>query len=172
MPLLSVATNETRGRTIPSMIIYMAVLAACILWFWLGMSGGGRIMVYTILSFFVILPTTTLATAFRLEWKQDLEPVFTASMGFFSIMDAAAMWVTFVLPTSIGVANIAPPSPYILLVGVCLSAIGITLGWLVRNKKLNIKIPVIGLFLLIAIVYVKLKALNGSFPEGKGKNKP
>lgn len=146
-----------------SIWIYMAVWIICVLWFWLGMSGGGWIMAYTILSFFVILPITTLVIAFRLEWKQNLGIWRWVSMGFFSIMYAAAMWATFVLSTFIGAANIAPPSLYILLVGLCLSAIGIALGWLVRSRKLSVNVPVIGLFLLLAIVYVKLKTLNGPF---------
>lgn len=146
-----------------SIIIYMAVWAACILWFWLGMSGGGWIMAYTILSFFVILPVMTLVTAFLLEWKQNLGYWRWIAMVFFSIMYVAALWATFALSTFIGAANIATPSLYTLLVGLCTSAIGITLGWLVRTRKISLKVPVIGLFLLLVVVYVRLKTLNGTF---------
>lgn len=146
-----------------SILIYMAVWIACVLWFWLGMGGGGWIMAYTILSFGVLLPITTLVIAFHLEWQQDLGIWRWAAMGFFSIMYVAAMWATFVLSTFFGVANIATPSLYVLLIGFCPSAIGITLGWLVRSKRLNINVPTIGLFLLLAISYVRLKTLNGSF---------
>lgn len=146
-----------------SIMIYIAVWTVCVLWFWLGMSGGGWIMAYTILSFFVILPVVTLVTAFMLEWKQNLGYWRWIAMGFFSIMYVAALCATFVLSTFIGVANIAAPSLYTLLVGLCLSAIGITLGWLVRTKKMSLKVPAVGLFLLLAVVYVRLKTLNGTF---------
>lgn len=159
-------TEATTGK-IPdwklSIIIYMAVWAACVLWFWLGMSGGGWIMAYTILSFFVILPVMTLVTAFLLEWKQNLGYWRWIAMVFFSIMYVAALCATFVLSTFIGAANIASPSLYTLLVGLCLSAIGITLGWLVRTRKISLKVPAIGLFLLVVVVYVRLKTLNGTF---------
>lgn len=146
-----------------SLLIYIAVWITCVLWFWLGRSGGEWIMAYTILSFWVILPITTLVTAFRLEWKQNLGIWRWAAMGFFSIMYTAAFWATFVLSTFLRIANIAPPSLLTVLVGFCPSAIGIALGWLVRSKKLNVKVPAIGLFLLLAISYVRLKTLNGSF---------
>lgn len=146
-----------------SILIYMAVWIACVLWFWLDIGGGGWIMAYTILSFGALLPITTLVIAFRLEWQQNLGIWRWAAMGFFSIMYVAAMWATFVLSTFLGAANIAAPSLFALLVGLCLSAIGITLGWLVRSKKLNMKVPAVGLFLLLAISYVRLKTLNGSF---------
>lgn len=120
-------------------------------------------MAYTILSFGVILPITTLVIAFRLEWKQDLGIWRWTAMGFFSIMYIAALWATFVLSTFLGVANIALLSLYTLLVGFCPSAIGIALGWLVWSKRLNMKVPAVGLFLLLAISYVRLKTLNGSF---------
>lgn len=95
-----------------SILIYMAVWTACVLWFWLGMGGGGWIMAYTILSFGVLIPITTLVIAFRLEWKQDLGIWRWAAMGLFSIMYVAALCATFVLSTFIGVANLAPPSMY------------------------------------------------------------
>lgn len=120
-------------------------------------------MAYTILSFFVILPVMTLVTAFLLEWKQNLGYWRWIAMVFFSIMYVAALCATFVLSTFIGAANIASPSLYTLLVGLCLSAIGITLGWLVRTRKISLKVPAIGLFLLVVVVYVRLKTLNGTF---------
>lgn len=167
MSIFQRRTAEATTDKIPgwklSILIYMAVWTTCVLWFWLGMGGGGWIMAYTILSFGVLLPITTLVTAFSLEWKQDLGIWRWAAMGFFSIMYAAALWATFVLSTFLRVANIAPPSLYILLVGFCPSAIGTTLGWLVRSKRLNVKVPAIGLFLLLTVSYVKLKTLNGSF---------
>ena len=77
--------------------------------------------------------------------------------------NSTAAWATFALATFLGVANIASPFFPMLLVGLCSSAIGMLLGWLVRSQKLNGKVPVIGLFLLLVILYVKLKTLNGSF---------
>ena len=156
------ATGKT-PRWQVSVGIYMAVWSLCVLWFWFGMSGGGWIMAYTILSFGVILPVTTLVISFRLEWKQNLGVWRWVSMGFFSVMYVAALWATFVLSTSLGVANIASPSLYTFLPGLCLSAVGIALGWLVRNKKLNPNAPAIGLFFLLAVCYMRLKTINGSF---------
>ncbi len=77
--------------------------------------------------------------------------------------NSTAAWATFALATFLGAANIASPFFSTLLVGFCSSAIGMILGWLVRSQKLNRKVPVIGLFLLLVILYVKLKTLNGSF---------
>ncbi|MBD5085096.1 MAG: hypothetical protein HDT33_08625 [Clostridiales bacterium] len=156
-------TSEARGKAIPSMIIYMAVWAACVLWFWLGKSGGGWIMAYSILSFGVILPITTLVIAFRLEWKQDLGYWRWAAIGFFGIMYMAALWATIVLGTFLGAANISTPSLLMSLAGLCPSAIGIAIGWFVRSRKMSLKVPAIGLFLLLGVCYVKLKTLNGSF---------
>lgn len=157
------ATTGKRSDGRLSIQIYMAVWIICVLWFWLGMGGGGWIMAYTILSFGVILPVTTLVIAFRLEWKQDLGIFRWAAMGFFSIMYTAALWATFTLATLLGAANIAAPSLYTLLAGFCPSAIGLTLGWLVRSNKLNVKVPAVGLLILLTVGYVRLKTLNGSF---------
>jgi len=126
------------------------------------MGGGGWIMAYTILSFGVILPITTLVTAFRLEWKQDLGHWRWGAMGFFGLMYAAALWATFVLSTYLGVANISAPPLYTLLIGLCPGAIGIALGWMVRSRKMSLKVPVIGLYVLLAVCYVRLKTMNGS----------
>lgn len=128
------AVNKT-SKWKQTVIAYMAVWTGCVLWFWLGMNGGGWIMAYTILSFGVILPVVTLAVSFLLEWKQDLGHLRWAAIGFFGVMYIAAMGVTFVLSTALGVTKIAPPPLYVLLIGLCPSAIGIALGWLVRNKK-------------------------------------
>lgn len=145
-----------------SILAYAAVWTACVLWFWLGMGGGGWIMAYTILSFGVILPVTTLVTAFRLEWKQDLGCWRWCAMGFFGVMYAAALWATFVLSTYLRVANISAPSPGAFLIGLCPGALGIALGWMVRSGKMSLKIPVICLIILLAVCYVRLKTLNGS----------
>ena len=51
---------------------YLSVWTLCVLWFWLGRSGGGWIMSYTILAFWFLLPVTTLITSFLLERGQDL----------------------------------------------------------------------------------------------------
>lgn len=146
-----------------SIIVYMSVWVVCILWFWLGLTGGGWIMAYTILSFGVLLPVMTLVSAFLLEWRQNLGYWRWAAMGFFSIMYTAALWATFVLSTSLGVANIVTPPLYAFLAGLCPSAVGITLGWLVRSRKLGLKIPAMGLAFLLAVCYVWLKTLNGTF---------
>lgn len=146
-----------------SIIIYMVVWGACILWFWLGRTGGGWIMAYTILSFGVILPVITLVAAFLLEWKQNLGYWRWAAMGFFSIMYVAALWATFVLSTALGVAKIGTQPLYGFLVSLCLSAVGIALGWLVRSRKLSPKIPAMGLAVLLAACYVWLKTWNGTF---------
>jgi len=145
-----------------SILICIAVWAACVLWFWLGMGGGGWIMAYTILSFGVILPITTLVIAFRLEWKQDLSYWRWGAMGFFSLMYAAALWATFVLSTYLRVAKISTPPLYTFLIGLCPGAIGIALGRMVRSRKMPLNVPVIGLYVLLAVCYVILKTLNGS----------
>jgi len=145
-----------------SILAYIAVWTACVLWFWLGMGGGGWIMAYTILSFGVILPITTLVIAFRLEWKQDLGYWRWGAMGFFSLMYVAALWATFVLSTYLRVANISTPSLYTFLIGLCPGAVGIALGWMVRSRKMTLKVPVIGLYILMAVCYVILKTMNGS----------
>jgi len=145
-----------------SMLAYIAVWAACVLWFWLSMGGGGWIMVYTILSFGVILPITTLVIAFRLEWNQDLGYWRWGAIGFFSLMYVAAQWATFVLSTYLRVANISTPPPYTFLIGLCPGAIGIALGWMVRSRKMTLIVPVIGLYILLAVCYVILKTMNGS----------
>ncbi len=155
--------TETMSEWKRSILLYMVVWTACVLCFWFSMDGGEWIMAYTILSFGVCLPITTLIIAFRLEWKQDLGIWRWAAMGFLSIMYVAAVWATFALSTFLGAANIASPFFSTLLVGFCSSAIGMSLGWLVRSQKLNGKVPAIGLFLLLGIIYVKLKTLNGSF---------
>jgi len=146
-----------------NILAYTAVWAACVLWFWLGMGGGGWIMAYTILSFGVILPITTLVIAFRLEWKQNLGYWRWGAMGFFGLMYVAALWATFVLSTYLRVANISTPPLYTFLIGLCPSAIGIALGWMVRSRKMSLKVPVIGLYILLAVCYVMLKTMNGSF---------
>ena len=163
MRIIQRKNAETMADWKKSILIYMTVWTTCVLWFWFGMDGGEWIMAYTILSFGVYLPVTTLIIAFRLERKQDLGIWRWAAMGFLSIMYAAAVWATFALATFLGAANIASPFFSTLLVGFCSSAIGMILGWLVRSQKLNRKVPVIGLFLLLVILYVKLKTLNGSF---------
>lgn len=145
-----------------NILAYMAVWCACVLWFWLGMDGGGWIMAYTILSFGVILPITTLAVSFRLEWKQNLGYWRWGAMGFFGVMYMAALWATFVLSTRLGTANISAPPLYTFLIGLCPSAIGITFGWAVRNGKMNLKVPLLGFLLLLAVCYVRLKTMNGS----------
>lgn len=146
-----------------SILLYVLVWLTCVLWFWLGMEGGGWIMAYTILSFGVLLPATTLVVAFLLEWRRDLKLWRWAAMGFFGFMYATALWTTLVLSTFLGVTNIAAPSVYTFLVGLCSGAVGIALGWSVRNKKLNVEVPVIGLFILLVVCYVILKTINGSF---------
>jgi len=145
-----------------SISAYLAVWAACVLWFWLGRDGGGWIMAYTILSFGVILPITALMGAFRLEWKQELGRWRWAAMGFFSVMYVAALWATFVLSTHLEMANISTPPLYTFLIGLCPAAAGIALGWLVRSGKMGLNVPVVGLFLLLAVCYVGLKTMNGS----------
>lgn len=146
-----------------SILAYIAVWTACVLWFWLGMGGGGWIMAYTILSFGVILPIATLVTAFRLEWKQALGSWRWCVMGFFGIMYLAALWATFALSTYLGATNISAPPLYTFLIGLCPGAVGIALGWAVRSGKIGLKVPVIGLVILLSVCYVGLKTLNGSF---------
>lgn len=142
--------------------IYLAVWTACVLWFWLGMGGGGWIMAYTILTFGTILPVATLVTSFRLERKQDLGLWRWAVIGGFGMMYMGALWATFTLSTVLGIANIAPPSPLYTIAGLIPSAAGIALGWLVRRGKLSAKVPAAGLFLLLCACYVGLKTMNGS----------
>lgn len=38
------AKNNVSGKAVSSIIIYIAVWISCVLWFWLGMSGGGWVM--------------------------------------------------------------------------------------------------------------------------------
>ena len=157
------AKNKMSGKAVPSIIIYMAIWGSCVLWFWLGMSGGGWGMAYTLLSFGVILPVSTLVVSFLMEQKQDLGHWRWVTIGFFSLMYVAALWVTFVLYWIVQSTNISFPSPFTLLAGLCPSAVGIAFGWLVRNGRMSLKVPIIGLFCLLTVCYVVLKTLNGSF---------
>lgn len=145
-----------------SVTIYAAVWAACILWFWLGRSGGGWIMAYTILAFGVMLPVITLVAAFLLEWGQNLRIWRWAAMAAFGVMYLAALWATFALATFLGAANIGAPSPYAFLAGFCPAAVGIAAGWMVRVKKTDLRVPVTALLLLLCVCYLELKTLNGS----------
>lgn len=157
------AKNNVSGKTVPSIIIYIAVWISCVLWFWLGMSGGGWVMSYALLSFGVILPVTTLVASFRIEQKQNLGHWRWVAMGFFSLMYVAALWATFALSSFLQAVNITFPSPLTFIIGLCSSAIGIGFGWLVRNKKISLNVPVVGLLCLLSFCYVVLKTLNGSF---------
>ncbi len=145
-----------------TILIYMAVWLACVLWFWLGRGGGGWIMAYTILTFGLILPVTALVSAFTLEWRQNLGFWRWPAMGFFGVMYAAALWATFALSTLLNMTKIAAPSLYTVLAGLCPGAAGLALGWLVRGGKMSLKVPVIGLCLVLVICYAGLKSLNGS----------
>lgn len=149
-------------QLIRPILSYLIIWLACVLWFWLGMGGGGWIMAYTILSFSLILPITTLIIAFRLERRQDLRVWRWIALAFFSIMYMAALWATFVLSTFLKVTNISTPAPISFLFGLCPGIVGIALGWMVRTRKVTAKIPAIGLVILLCVCYVWLKSLNGS----------
>lgn len=140
---------------------YLSVWTLCVLWFWLGRSGGGWIMSYTILAFWFLLPVTTLITSFLLERGQDLGLRRWAAMGLFGLMYTAAIWATFSLSTLLSHARLEFPSPYYLLAGLCPSAIGIALGWVARKWNVSPRVPAIGLFLLLCVCYVQLKTFGG-----------
>ncbi len=155
-------TSDKKSDWKRDALIYMTVWAACVLWFRLGIGGGGWIMAYTILSFGVILPVTTSATAFRLERKLDRGYPSLIVLGFLSVMYAAALLLTFVLSTYLGETKISVPSPYVFLIGLCSAVIGIVFGRAVRTEKMSPRVPVIAFVILIVFCYVILKTMNGS----------
>lgn len=63
MRIIQRKNAETMADWKKSILIYMTVWTICVLWFWFGMDGGEWIMAYTILSFGVYLPVTTLIIA-------------------------------------------------------------------------------------------------------------
>ena len=146
----------------PAQIVYAVAWLFCVAWFWLGNDGGGWIMAYTILSFFLLLPLTSLVSAFLMARRElfGIRVVLTSLL--LGVLNLLAMGATFGLSTLLGVANLAAPDLAVVLLEMVPAILGMGLGCLFRARNWNGKVAGGLLLALLAVCYLYLKSLSGS----------
>lgn len=120
-------------------MIYAAVWTLCVLLYWLFAFGSNHSWswfdTYNLMTFYIILPLTTLATAFFIELKHEIGAWRCAVIAVHGIMYAAAEWATFALSTAVGMTKIASPTWFAFIPGMFLSAFGFIWGLTVHVFK-------------------------------------
>ena len=120
------------------LIISAAVWVLCVLTYWLFAFGYDRwswFDTYNLMTFYIILPLTTLATSFFIELKHEIGAWRCAVIAGHGIMYATAEWATFPLSTAIGLSHIGSPTWFAFIPGMFLSAFGFILGLMVHVFK-------------------------------------
>lgn len=152
--------GNKNSRRLP-MVLYLAAWLFCVAWFWLGMDGGGWIMAYTILVYWVILPVASLVSGFLLARREVLGRWVWVPMLAMGALNIAVPYVTFVLGTVLKVVNIAQPGPEMLLF-LLPGAVGLGLGTLFRRMHWGPKAAAACLLILLGLCYLGIKSLGGS----------
>ena len=105
------AESENKNSRRLPIVLYLATWLFCVAWFWLGMDGGGWIMAYTILTYWVILPVISLVSGFLMARREALGSRIWVPVLVLGAMNITTPYVTFVLGTLLKVVNIAWPGP-------------------------------------------------------------
>ena len=152
--------ENKKNRRLP-MVLYLGTWLFCVAWFWLGMDGGGWIMAYTILVYWVILPVVSLVSGFLLARREVLGRRIWVPLLAMGAMNIATPYVTFVLGTVLKAVNIAWPGPEMLLF-LLPGAVGLGLGTLFRRMQWGPRVAAVCLLILLGLCYLGIKSLGGS----------
>lgn len=113
--------------------IYLPVWVFCAAWYWLGMSGGGWIMAYGILTLVVLLPLTTLASSALVGWRQDFGFWRWGAVALFPALYELHILVTTSLSTALGFTKIAPLGAAVILYPAVAAVLGLLIGMGIRT---------------------------------------
>lgn len=128
---------ERAGRALSiSIIVYLLLWLACILWFWLSipLSGGG-IFSYTLLVYYFTLPSAAAVVSALAGWRRELGRARFLAPFAGALLYVAALLLTFSLSSALGIANIAPVDLAAFLMGLAPGAIGLACGWALRRFR-------------------------------------
>ena len=128
---------ERAGRALSiTAPIYLLLLLACILWFWLGMPfSGSGIFAYTLLVYYVALPSASAIICTLAGWRKELGRARFLAPLVGALLYVAALLLTFSLSSVLGIANIAPVDLAAFLMGLAPGAIGFACGWGLRHFR-------------------------------------
>ena len=128
---------ERAGRALSiSIIVYLLLWLACILWFWLSipLSDGG-IFSYTLPVYYFTLPSAAAVVSALAGWRRELGRARLLVPFAGALLYVAALLLTFSLSSALGIANIAPVDLAAFLMGLAPGAIGLACGWALRRFR-------------------------------------
>ena len=117
-------------------IVYLLLWLACIIWFWLGMPfSGGGIFAYTLIVYYLALPSAAALTCALAGWRRELGAARLVAPLAGAALYVAALLLTFSLSSALGIANIAPVDLAAFLMGLAPGVIGFVCGWALRRFR-------------------------------------
>ena len=131
---LDESTNTVRSydrlrKSLP-LLMFLVIWAVIVTTFWLG--GSGDAMGFSIVTFYLVLPVTTIITAFFVgkdDWKLPMKAGVVAGL---AVMNMLAEYGTFSLANMLEFNKINMPEVGVLMSGVVIAAIGLGGGCLAR----------------------------------------
>lgn len=123
-----------KRATVRACVAYVSVWLACLALYWAslaaGVLGGGMIMGYTLLVLYFALPIVGAVSAFLVGRAGGLGRWRLAVPFSIAVLYALFIVATFGLSTTLGLANIAPADPAVLVcAGFVPAALGLAAGW-------------------------------------------
>lgn len=135
---LSESTNRVKSQKrfskLIQVITYVLIWTFMIGLFWIG-SDPGDAMGYALLTFYIILPVTSLIISFLIGKDQGWTRAKWLMTVFFGFMYMLADYVTFELGNMMAFDKFNLPDFKALLIGMILSAMGMGIGHLLRKKE-------------------------------------
>lgn len=140
MEYLEESTNTVRSKQKVTKVmqigIYLVLWAACLIWFWLGKgSDGGFAMVYSLSTFYLILPVTTFILSLQIGKDASWGKMGWLMPIFFGAMYSLEGFATFSMANTLAFGNQHLPSLEAAVPGVVISILGILIGFSVRKFK-------------------------------------
>lgn len=132
----NVVKSKNRLRKIIPILIYTAIWAMCILFFWI-FSGATDAAIFSIFVFWGILPITSLIISVIIG-KDDFKPLAkTGTVILMGIMYMLCEYFTFSLANMVTFDKFNLISFDALFMGICFSAIGMGTGCLTKFIKIK-----------------------------------
>lgn len=141
----NVVKSVSRRSRIIIISVYLLIWAVLVILFWPGnCASGSDAMGFSLLAFYVVLPVTTLVTAFMIGKDRLWGPSKWLMLIFYGVMYMLAEYVTF------GLANMLMneyssfnwPRFGMIIAGAVMGAVGMGIGFLVSRVKKSAKVSV------------------------------